>query len=117
MRKPAEIPRDVFFGDTPAATPAPTTPAPAASPPPPTTTPAPAAPAAPVPVTDEGDEAKLQVTIYLSESMAKKLEAVRYHLLTDHNVKVSKSAIAEYALSQIPADLTPLAHHFAVGER
>lgn len=95
MRKPAEIPRDVFFGEAPAAEGA----------------------GAPLRSARTTDDNKLQVTVYLSEAMAKKLEAVRYHLLSEHNVKVSKSAIAEYALSQIPDDLTPLARFFAAGER
>jgi len=63
------------------------------------------------------EESKVQVTVYLSEAVAKRLEALRFHLLDEHDVKVSKSALAEYAISQIGDDLEPLAQHFRVGER
>jgi hypothetical protein len=86
----------VFFGEPTATTEAP---APAAAP-----------RARPV------EERKVQVTVYLSEAIAKRLEALRFHLLNEHNVKVSKSALAEYAISQLGEDLEPLARHFRVGE-
>jgi len=92
-----EIPRDVFFGDAADTSPE--------------------APAAAPRALRRVEEGKVQVTVYLSEAMAKRLEVIRFHLLNDHDVKVSKSAIAEYALSQIGDDLEPLARHFRVGER
>jgi len=92
-----EIPRDVFFGEAAEASPDAPAPAPQAL--------------------RRVEEGKVQVTVYLSEAMAKRLEVIRFHLLNDHDVKVSKSAIAEYALSQIGDDLEPLARHFRVGER
>jgi hypothetical protein len=104
VRKMPQIPRDVFFG--PAAAPEPEAePAEAVVAPPPVLR------AVPV------DEDKVQVTVYLSPQTAKRLEALRFHLLNEHNVKVSKSAIAEYAITHIDDDLVPLAQFFAMGER
>jgi len=62
-----------------------------------------------------GEEEKVQVTVYLSPATAKRLEALRFHLLNDHNIKVSKSAIAEYAIAQLTDDLAPLAQFFGGG--
>ncbi|MGE5532431.1 MAG: hypothetical protein ACM3VW_09975, partial [Bacteroidota bacterium] len=70
--------------------------------------------ALPPPVVEED---KIQVTVYLSPLIAKRLEALRFHLLNEHNVRVSKSAIAEYAISNVDEDLAPLAQYFAIGER
>jgi hypothetical protein len=78
--------------------------------------PAEAAPAARPPVRPV-DESKVQVTVYLSEAIAKRLEALRFHLLDEYDVKVSKSALAEYAIRQLGEDLETLAQHFRVGER
>jgi len=92
-----EIPRDVFFGDT----------AETAS-----------EAGAPLPrAVRPTEENKVQVTVYLSEAMAKRLEIVRFHLLNEHDIKVSKSAIAEYAIAQLSDDLEPLVRYFGVGER
>jgi len=92
-----EIPRDVFFGDT----------AETAS-----------EAGAPLPrAVRPMEENKVQVTVYLSEAMAKRLEIVRFHLLNEHDIKVSKSAIAEYAIAQLSDDLEPLVRYFGVGER
>lgn len=117
MRKTPQIPGDIFFGRAPEPPPsvpaevaAPAevpAPAPAEPPPAPATIAAPPPPAA---------EEKLQVTIYLTPRTVRQLEALRFHLLTDYNVKVSKSAIAEYALNSLGDDLAPLADFFAMGE-
>lgn len=108
MRKTPQIPRDVFFGGAASDQPDAVTPAPQAEPEPV------ALPPAPVPVADDD---KVQVTVYLSPVVAKRLEALRFHLLNDHNVKVSKSAIAEYGISHLGDDLEALARHFRMGER
>lgn len=97
MRKMPEIPRNVFFDEADET--------------------APEAPVAAPRVLRPADESKVQVTIYLSEAMAKRLEAVRFHLLNEHDVKTSKSALVEYAVSQIGDDLESLARHFRMGER
>ena len=89
MRRSPEIPRDVFFGatsDEPSA--------------------------APLRSGPRVEESKVQVTVYLSEASAKRLEALRFHLLDEHNIKVSKSAIAEFAINQLGDDLAPLAAYF-----
>lgn len=100
MRKTPQIPRDVFFGGAAAADePLAVTVAP---------TPLPVRPV---------EEDKVQVTVYLSPATAKRLEALRFHLLNEHNVKVSKSAIAEYGITHLGEDLAPLADHFKVGDR
>lgn len=96
MRKAPQIPRNVFFGAGAADEEQPV-----------------AQPLAPRPV----DEEKIQVTVYLSPAAAKRLEVLRFHLLDSHDVKVSKSAITEYAIAQIGDDLTTVAEHFRVGER
>jgi hypothetical protein len=59
----------------------------------------------------------MQVTVYLTPQVAKRLEALRFHLLNEHNVKVSKSAITEYAIASLSDDLSELALFFAIGER
>ena len=51
---------------------------------------------------------KVQVTIYLSDPVAKDLERARFELLTTRNLRVSKSAIAEYAIGKAVADLEGL---------
>lgn len=102
MRKMPQIPRDVFFGGA-VASEAPAEPVLGQSAPPPAARPL--------------EEDKIQVTIYLSPQAAKRLEALKFHLLNEYNVKVSKSALAEYAITHLGDDLSPLAAHFAVGER
>ena len=94
MRRTPEIPRDVFFGSDPEEQ---------------------AAAQPPLRTARASDEDKVQVTVYLSQSTAKRLEALRFHLLNDHNIKVSKSAIAEFAIAQLTDDLTPLAQFFGGG--
>ena len=91
MRRTPEIPRDVFFGESRGEERV--------------TSPAQSA-VRPV------EENKVQVTVYLSESTAKRLEVLRFHLLDQHDIKVSKSAIADYAISQLGDDLTPLVEFF-----
>lgn len=51
------------------------------------------------------DGPKVAVTLYLTEPVAYLLEEVRYRLLTEHDVRTSKSAIADYALRQALDDL------------
>lgn len=97
MRRMPEIPRDVFFGET-ATDPGATSPAPR-------------------PLRPVDDTTKVQVTVYLSEPTAKQLEVLRFHLLNDHDIKVSKSAIAEFAINQLGDDLDALVRFFGVGER
>ena len=97
MRRSPEIPRDIFFGEDEAHD---------------VKTERASAELKPV------EEPKVQVTVYLAESTAKRLEALRFHLLNEYNIKVSKSAIADFAISRLGTDLGPLAEHFSVmGER
>ena len=91
MRRTPEIPRDVFFGGSGGEEQS-----------------AAQAPLAVRPL----EENKVQVTVYLSESTAKRLEVLRFHLLDEHDLKVTKSAIADYAINQLGDDLTPLVEHF-----
>ena len=103
MRKTPEIPEDVFFGEEkPAAT-------------------MPAKQQAVMPARQQkvktarrqavkqSSSQKIQVTVYLSENMAKELERVRFELLSRHDVRASKSAIAEYAIAQIGGELEGMA--------
>jgi hypothetical protein len=90
VRRSPEIPRDVFFGATSDE----------------------ASAALPLRAGRVVEESKVQVTVYLSEASAKRLEALRFHLLDQHNIKVSKSAIAEFAINQLGDDLAPLAAYF-----
>lgn len=129
MRKMPQIPRDVFFANPapPAAEPVavqpePIAPAPVVPPPVPEPIAAPPPQPAPVAIAPEPlppplEENKIQVTIYLTPQTAKRLEALRFHLLNEHNVKVSKSALTEYAIGHIGDDLAELALVFAMGER
>lgn len=48
---------------------------------------------------------KIAVTLYLTEPVAYLLEETRYRLLTEHNVRTSKSAIADFALRRALQDL------------
>ena len=56
---------------------------------------------------------KVQVTIYLSEQAARTLETARFELLTSHDIRVPKSAIAEYAICQAAADIPAMAQALA----
>jgi len=56
---------------------------------------------------------KVQVTIYLSEQTAKDLEKARFELLSSHDIRVPKSAIAEYAICRAAADIPALASALA----
>lgn len=129
MRKMPQIPRDVFFANpAPAVVPsAPAEPAVVALPPAlvplvpepqvaPIPQPGPMV-VVPEPLPVPVDEDKIQVTVYLTPQTAKRLEALRFHLLNEHNVKVSKSALTEYAIGHLGDDLAQLALIFAMGER
>ena len=48
---------------------------------------------------------KSPVTLYLTEPVLHRLEEARYVLLSEHGVKTSKSALADYALGRALADL------------
>jgi hypothetical protein len=97
VRRTPGIPTDLFFGDSSSGA-------------------AEAPPAAPAPVRPV-EEAKVQVTVYLSEAVAKRLEALRFHLLNEYDVKVSKSALAEHAIRHLGEDLEQLAQQLRMGER
>ncbi len=97
MRRQPEIPKDIFFGGGAAGQEE--------------TTRAPMRPAR-----TPADE-KVQVTIYMSAAAAKKLEAIRFRLLNEHDIKVSKSAIAEVAIEGLGEDIEGLANYFKTGER
>lgn len=65
----------------------------------------------------QGDKtAKVQVTVYLSEETAKELEWARFELLSKHNVKVPKSAIAEYAITMATLDIEAMASALGGGK-
>lgn len=48
---------------------------------------------------------KVAVTLYLTEPVAYLLEETRYRLLTEHDLRTSKSAIADFALRRALQDL------------
>ena len=52
---------------------------------------------------------KVAVTLYLTEPVAYLLEEARYRLMTEHDVKTSKSAIADFALRHGLGDLAAAA--------
>lgn len=52
---------------------------------------------------------KEAVTLYLTEPTARRLEEVRYLLLTEYGVRTSKSALADFALRHSLQDLEALA--------
>jgi len=52
---------------------------------------------------------KVAVTLYLTEPVAYLLEEARYLLLTEHGVKTSKSAIADFGLRAGLSDLAAAA--------
>jgi len=52
---------------------------------------------------------KVAVTLYLTEPVAHLLEEARYLLLTQHGVKTSKSAIADFGLRAGLSDLSAAA--------
>jgi hypothetical protein len=54
--------------------------------------------------------------VYLSDETAQALERARFELLTRHNVRASKSAIAEYAIAQAGADIAGMAKAFEAVE-
>lgn len=48
---------------------------------------------------------KLQVSVYLTKPTARKLDAVRFQLQYDHDVKLSKSDLAEFAISRLDRNI------------
>ena len=52
---------------------------------------------------------KVPVTLYLTEPVAHMLEEIRFLLLTEHGVRTSKSAIADFALRHGLDDLEAVA--------
>lgn len=58
---------------------------------------------------------KVQVTIYLSEQTAKDLEKARFELLNEHDIKVPKSTIAEYAIATVIRDIEAMARALTNG--
>ncbi|MGC9317491.1 MAG: hypothetical protein ACP5KN_05575 [Armatimonadota bacterium] len=52
---------------------------------------------------------KVAVTLYLTEPVAHRLEEARFLLLTEHDVKTSKSAIADFAIRHGLDDLAAAA--------
>lgn len=59
---------------------------------------------------DDGDEGpqkteKLQVSVYLTKPTARKLDAVRFQLQYDHDVKLSKSDLAEFAIGRLDRNI------------
>ena len=52
---------------------------------------------------------KSPVTLYLTEPVLHRLEEARYVLLSEHGVKTSKLALADYALGRALADLATVA--------
>ena len=52
---------------------------------------------------------KVAVTLYLTEPVAYLLEETRYRLLTEHDLRTSKSAIADFALRHALGDLAAAA--------
>lgn len=52
---------------------------------------------------------KVAVTLYLTEPVAHRLEEARFLLLTEHDVKTSKSAIADFAIRHGLDDLSAAA--------
>ena len=88
MRKTAEIPEDVFFEEEKKPV---------------------ARKTAKRQTVKQSKRQKVQVTIYLTEDGATRLEKARFELLSKHNLRVSKSAIAEYAVSQAAGDVDAMA--------
>lgn len=108
MRKRPEIPEDVFFDDTPAEQ-EPDKGKPLKRQKGKTTKGQEARkqaeqtePSAPPPAEEEP---KSPVTLYLTRPVLHRLEEARFVLLTEHGVKTSKSAIANYALTAALEDL------------
>lgn len=48
---------------------------------------------------------KLQISVYLTKPTARKLDAVRFQLQYDHDVKLSKSDLAEFAIGRLDRNL------------
>jgi hypothetical protein len=110
VRKRPEIPEDVFFDDAePAQEPEPE------EQPKRTETRQPRSytrreqPTAEVEPEPEPAVPKFPVTLYLTEPVLYRLEEARFRLLTEHGVKTSKSAIANYALASALQDLNATA--------
>ena len=99
MRKRPDIPEDVFFEDTPAveAEDADKTLKRESAK-------MPAGRASRADIASE-EQMKSPVTIYLTRPILHRLEEARFLLLTEHGVKTSKSAIANYALGTALEDL------------
>lgn len=102
MRR-SEIPRDIFFSDDDDRPPA----EPEASPR--QEDAREGSDEAPTPDEQEGDEGqkvqKRQISVYLTKPTAKKLDAVRFRLEYEHDVKLSKSDLAEFAIGRLDTNI------------
>ena len=132
MRKTApQIPRDVFFGEAPqpAAPPppaaesvpvasAPPEAAPRVSAPPEVSAPPPATVVAAPTVARPVEDDKVQVTIYLSPTAAKRLEGLRFHLLNEYKrqgLQVGHRRVCDRSCRRRTSPRWPST--FAIGER
>ncbi|MCD6360657.1 MAG: hypothetical protein J7M38_07275 [Armatimonadetes bacterium] len=59
---------------------------------------------------------KEPVTLYLTQPAAHRLEEARYLLLTEHGVKTTRSALADYALRHGLEDLAEVAEELGRGQ-
>ena len=118
MRKTPEIPADMFFGEEAPAVPAPSGEAAelTASSQAVKQSKSQAVKTAKRQAVKTSSSQKVQVTLYLSEAAAKELERVRFELLSKHDVRASRSAVAEQALLQAGEQLETLAEALRAGE-
>lgn len=102
MRR-SEIPRDIFFSDSDDEGPD----EPESTPPQNDTQESrDEAPVADKEETDEQQKVqKRQISVYLTKPTAKKLDAVRFQLEYEHDVKLSKSDLAEFAISRLDSNM------------
>ena len=115
MRRRPEVPADMFFDDPPAPEPAAAAPAKSAKPP---------RIRQYKSLTAKGDDVKtaprvgrppaqkgpkVAVTLYLTEPVAYLLEQARFTLLTEHGLRTTKSALADFALRTGLQDLAAAA--------
>lgn len=84
MRKTPKIPQDILFEDKPKKT-------------------------AKRQAVKQSSSQKSQVTVYLTDQAINALEKCKFELLTKHGLRVSKSAIAEYAITRSAGDVDDIA--------
>ena len=74
------------------------------------------APPAPPPEPEPPRTEKLQISVYIEPATARLLDEMRFSLQYEHGCKTSKSALVDYAIRKVSADIENLVAAAEAGE-